>query len=77
MISGDAEVLQRKVMRGLMCRKDISISSLTALQKKRWVEPLVSQGYVEEAATDFRLTELGRSMLPHVWMDSSPAFRAY
>ena len=76
-ISGDAEVLQRKVMRGLMCRKDISISSLTALQKKRWVEPLVSQGYVEEAATDFRLTELGRSMLPHVWMDSSPAFRAY
>ena len=64
-------------MRSLMCRQDISLSSVTAEQKNGWLAPLVGQGYVEETQTDYRLTELGRSMLPHIWTDSSPAFRAY
>jgi len=76
-ISDESEVLQRKVMRSLMCRQDISLSSVSDEQKDGWLAPLVSQGYVEETQTDYRLTELGRSMLPHIWTDSSPAFRAY
>ena len=76
-VSDESEVLQRKVMRRLMCRQDISLSSVSDEQKDSWLAPLVSQGYVEETQTDYRLTELGRSMLPHIWTDSSPAFRAY
>ena len=76
-IADDSDLLQRKVMRSLMCRRDVSLSSLTAQQKEGWLGPLVRQGYVDETETDYRLTELGRFMLPHVWTDSSPAFRAY
>ena len=76
-VSDESEVLQRKVMRSLMCRQDISLSSVSDEQKDSWLAPLVSQGYLEETQTNYRLTELGRSMLPHIWTDSSPAFRAY
>ena len=76
-VSDESEMLQRKVMRSLMCRQDISLSSVSDEQKDSWLAPLVSQGYLEETQTNYRLTELGRSMLPHIWTDSSPAFRAY
>jgi len=75
--SDDSEVLQRKVMRSLMCRQSISVDSLTETQRESWIRPLARQGYADEALGGYRLTELGLTMLPHVWTDSSPAFRAF
>ena len=75
--SDDIELLQRKVMRSLMCRQSIAADSLTKTQRQKWILPLTGQGYVEEDAGAYRLTELGLTMLPHVWTDSSPAFRAF
>jgi oxygen-independent coproporphyrinogen-3 oxidase len=75
--SDDSEVLQRKVMRSLMCRQSISVNSLTETQRESWIRPLAGQGYAEEASGGYRLTELGLTMLPHVWTDSSPVFRAF
>ena len=75
--SDDSEVLQRKVMRSLMCRQSIAVDNLTETQRDKWILPLTDQGYAEEAAGAYRLTELGLAMLPHVWTDSSPAFRAF
>ena len=75
--SDDSEVLQRKVMRSLMCRQSISVESLTATQRENWIRPLARQGYADETSGGYRLTELGLTMLPHVWTDSSPAFRAF
>ena len=75
--SDESEVLQRKVMRSLMCRQSISVDSLTETQRENWIRPLALQGYADEASGGYRLTELGLIMLPHVWTDSSPAFRAF
>ena len=75
--SDDSEVLQRKVMRSLMCRQSISLDSLTETQRENWIRPLAQQGYADETSDGYRLTELGLTMLPHVWTDSSPAFRAF
>ena len=75
--SDEGEVLQRKVMRSLMCRQSITVDSLTETQREKWIVPLSDQGYAEEEAGIYRLTELGLTMLPHVWTDSSPAFRAF
>jgi len=75
--SDEGEVLQRKVMRRLMCRQSITLDSLTETQREKWIVPLSDQGYAEEEAGIYRLTELGLTMLPHVWTDSSPAFRAF
>ena len=75
--SDESEVLQRKVMRSLMCRQSISVDSLTETQRENWIRPLALQGYADEASGGYRLTELGLTMLPHVWTDSSPAFRAF
>ena len=75
--SDDSEVLQRNVMRSLMCRQSISVDSLTETQRENWIRPLAGQGYAEETSSGYRLTELGLTMLPHVWTDSSPAFRAF
>ena len=75
--SDDSETLQRMVMRNLMCRQSISVDSLTESQREKWILPLTGQGYAEEDAGVYRLTELGLTVLPHVWTDSSPAFRAF
>ena len=75
--SDESEVLQRKVMRSLMCRQSISLDSLTETQRENWIRPLARQGYADETSDGYRLTELGLTMLPHVWTDSSPAFRAF
>ena len=75
--SDDSEALQRKVMRSLMCRQSIAVDSLSDTQRDKWILPLTNQGYAEERAGGYRLTELGLTMLPHVWTDSSPAFRAF
>ncbi|HCL94328.1 MAG TPA: hypothetical protein DIC24_06850 [Gammaproteobacteria bacterium] len=75
--SDDSEILQRNVMRSLMCLQTISIDSLTETQRENWIRPLALQGYADEASGGYRLTELGLTMLPHVWTDSSPAFRAF
>ena len=75
--SDESEVLQRKVMRSLMCRQSIAVDSLNETQRDKWIVPLTAQGYAEEEAGIYRLTELGLTMLPHVWTDSSPAFRAF
>ena len=75
--SDDSDTLQRMVMRNLMCRQSISVDSLTESQRKKWILPLTGQGYAEEDAGLYRLTELGLTVLPHVWTDSSPAFRAF
>ena len=75
--SDDNETLQRIVMRNLMCRQSVSVDSLTESQREKWILPLTGQGYAEEDAGVFRLTELGLTVLPHVWTDSSPAFRAF
>ena len=53
------------------------MDSLTETQREKWIVPLSDQGYAEEEAGIYRLTELGLTMLPHVWTDSSPAFRAF
>jgi oxygen-independent coproporphyrinogen-3 oxidase len=73
----DSETLERMVMRNLMCRQSISVDSLTESQREKWILPLTGQGYAEEVAGLYRLTELGLTVLPHVWTDSSPAFRAF
>ena len=73
----DSETLERMVMRNLMCRQSISVDSLTESQREKWILPLTGQGYAEEDAGLYRLTELGLTVLPHVWTDSSPAFRAF
>ena len=75
--SDDNEVPQRKVLRSLMCRQSIAVDSLTETQREKWLLPLTGQGYAKEEAGAYRLTELGLTMLPHVWTDSSPAFRAF
>lgn len=75
--SDDSETLQRMVMRNLMCRQSISVDSLTESQREKWILPLTGQGYAEEDEGVYRLTELGLTVLPHVWTDSSPAFRAF
>ena len=75
--SDDSDTLQRMVMRNLMCRQSISVDSLTESQREKWILPLTGQGYAEEVAGLYRLTELGLTVLPHVWTDSSPAFRAF
>lgn len=76
-LADDSEILQRKVMRQLMCRQSISVSVLTPTQQEAWLSPLVEQGYLESTAEQFQLTEVGLSLLPHTWTDSSPAFRAF
>ena len=73
----DSETLERMVMRNLMCRQSIAVDSLTESQREKWILPLTGQGYAEEVAGLYRLTELGLTVLPHVWTDSSPAFRAF
>ena len=75
--SDDSEALQRKVMRSLMCRQSIAVDSLSETQREKLIVPLTTQGYAEEEAGAYRLTELGLTMLPHVWTDSSPVFRAF
>ena len=75
--SDDSETLQRMVMRNLMCRQGISVDSLTESQREQWIVPLTGPGYAEEDEGIYRLTELGLTVLPHVWTDSSPAFRAF
>ena len=62
-------------MRTLMCRQDLSVSDRSDDHRMGIAEPLVAQGYAEEIDGAYRLTELGYSMLPHLWTDSSPAFR--
>ena len=42
--SDDSEVLQRKVMRSLMCRQSISVESLTETQRENWIRPLARTG---------------------------------
>ncbi|MDG2459901.1 MAG: radical SAM protein [Luminiphilus sp.] len=76
-MSDDADMSQRKVMRSLMCRQDVSLSVLTDSQRESWFNPLLGQGFVEENLGHYRLSETGRSILPHLWTDSSPAFRAF
>ena len=74
-LSDETQTLQRKAMRTLMCRQDLSVSNLGDDHRMGVAEPLVAQGYAEEIDGAYRLTELGYSMLPHLWTDSSPAFR--
>ena len=74
--SDDNEILRRKVLRGLICRQRIPAAQLTAAQRKDWLTPLVGQGFAEETDGEYFLTETGRSVLPHIWTDSSPEFRA-
>ncbi|MEK9996557.1 MAG: radical SAM protein [Halieaceae bacterium] len=74
-LSDETQTLQRKAMRTLMCRQDLSVSDLSDDHRMGVAEPLVAQGYAEKIDGAYRLTELGYSMLPHVWTDSSPAFR--
>ena len=74
-LSGETQTLQRKAMRTLMCRQDLSVSDLSDDNLMGVAEPLVAQGYAEEIDGAYRLTELGYSVLPHLWTDSSPAFR--
>jgi oxygen-independent coproporphyrinogen-3 oxidase len=75
-LSDETQTLQRKAMRTLMCRQGLSVSDLSDDHRMRVAGPLVTQGYAEEFGGAYRLTELGYSMLPHLWTDSSPAFRA-
>ena len=42
--SDEGEVLQRKVMRSLMCRQSITVDSLTETQREKWIVPLSDQG---------------------------------
>ena len=74
-LSDETQTVQRKAMRTLMCRQDLSVSNLGDDHRMGVAEPLVAQGYAEEIDGAYRLTELGYSMLPHLWTDSSPAFR--
>ena len=76
-LSDDSETLQRKVMRNLMCRQSVSVTTLTEAQQSAWIEPLIDQGFAEKTEESCRLTDVGLSILPHTWTDSSPAFRAF
>ena len=76
-LSDDSEPLQRKVMRNLMCRQSVSVTTLTEAQQSAWIEPLIDQGFAERSEESCRLTDVGLSILPHTWTDSSPAFRAF
>ena len=76
-LSDDSETLQRKVMRNLMCRQSVSVARLTEGQQSAWIDPLVDQGFAEKIGERYRLTDVGLSILPHTWTDSSPAFRAF
>ena len=76
-LSDDSETLQRKVMRNLMCRQSVSVTTLTEAQQSAWIEPLVNQGFAEKTEESYRLTDVGLSILPHTWTDSSPVFRAF
>lgn len=75
-VSDESEILRRKVLRGLICRQTQHFAALTPAQEADWLAPLVDQGFVSKQQSDYRLTELGRSVLPHMWADSSPVFRA-
>ncbi len=75
-VADDSETVQRKVMRSLMCRQDVAVSMVSAPQRARFLSPLLAEGLVEENCGYFRLTDTGRVVLPHVWTDSSPVFRA-
>ena len=74
-LSDETQTLQRKAMRALMCRQSLSVSDLSEDHRIGVAEPLIAQGYAEEIEGAYRLTELGHSILPHLWTDSSPAFR--
>lgn len=75
-VSDESEVLRRKVLRGLICRQSLTPADLTDAQETEWLSPLVDQGFARKEQSSYLLTELGRSVLPHIWTDSSPAFRA-
>jgi oxygen-independent coproporphyrinogen-3 oxidase len=75
-VSDESDILRRKVLRGLICRQSLYSSALTPAQEAEWLLPLVDQGFVSKGTSDYRLTELGRSVLPHMWADSSPVYRA-
>lgn len=75
-VADESEILRRKVLRGLICRQRQYVADLTPVQESEWLSPLIDQGFAEKSQGDYRLTELGRSVLPHLWSDSSPAFRA-
>lgn len=74
-VSDESEILRRKVLRGLICRQSLYSAALSSAQEAEWLLPLVDQGFVIKEQTDYRLTEMGRSALPHIWADSSPIFR--
>ena len=74
-VSDESEILRRKVLRGLICRQSLYSAALSSAQEAEWLLPLVDQGFVIKEQTDYRLTEMGRSALPHMWTDSSPVFR--
>jgi oxygen-independent coproporphyrinogen-3 oxidase len=73
--SDDNETLRRKVLRGLVCRQRIPADQLTDVQRDDWLLPLIGQGFAVEENGEYLLTEVGRSVLPHIWTDSSPVFR--
>ena len=75
-VSDESDILRRKVLRGLICHQSLYSTALTPAQEAEWLVPLVEQGFVSKGQSDYRLTELGRSVLPHMWADSSPVFRA-
>ncbi|MEK9920863.1 MAG: radical SAM protein [Luminiphilus sp.] len=76
-VPDESETLRRKVLRGLVCQQTLHATSLTPAQENEWLLPLVDQGFAKrEEQGEYLLTELGRSVLPHVWSDSSPAFRS-
>jgi len=75
-VADESEILRRKVLRGLICRQRQYAADLTPAQESEWLSPLIDQGFAEKSQGDYQLTELGRSVLPHLWSDSSPAFRA-
>ena len=75
-VPDESEVLRRKVLRGLICRQSLTPADLTDAQETEWLSPLVDQGFARKEQSSYLLTELGRSVLPHIWTDSSPAFRA-
>ena len=55
----------------------MSVATLTEVQQSAWMEPLVDQGFAEKTEERYQLTDVGLSILPHTWTDSSPAFRAF
>lgn len=75
-VADESEILRRKVLRGLICRQHLRPADLSPGQEAEWLSPLVDQGYATKGQGGYLLTELGRSVLPHLWTDSSPIFRA-